>query len=80
MFSNIIRQSTHLMTNINIKKYKISKFKPSNEPIYLQWGCKITKEKNIKPNRYMTIQGIVDDYNRRWKKNITVDDYYKYFK
>ena len=37
--------------------------------------------KNLTPIiKKNTIQSIVDDYNRRWKKNITVEDYYKNFK
>uniref|UniRef100_A0A6C0C836 Uncharacterized protein n=1 Tax=viral metagenome TaxID=1070528 RepID=A0A6C0C836_9ZZZZ len=35
-----------------------------------------------KENNYSnhSIQSIVDDYNRRWKKNLTVEEYYKNFK
>ena len=35
-----------------------------------------------KNNNYSkhSIQSIVDDYNRRWKKNLTVEEYYKNFK
>jgi hypothetical protein len=35
-----------------------------------------------KENNYSkhSIQSIVDDYNKRWKKNITVEEYYKNFK
>ena len=35
-----------------------------------------------KKNNYSkhSIQSIVDDYNRRWKKNLTVEEYYKNFK
>ena len=35
-----------------------------------------------KENNYSkhSIQSIVDDYNKRWNKNITVEDYYKNFK
>ena len=35
-----------------------------------------------KENNYSkhSIQSIVDDYNRRWKKNLTVEEYYDNFK
>ena len=35
-----------------------------------------------KVNNYSkhSIQSIVEDYNRRWKKNLTVEEYYKSFK
>ena len=35
-----------------------------------------------KENNYSkhSIQSIVDDYNRRWNKNLTVEEYYKNFK
>ena len=33
----------------------------------------------LKTNYNYSIQMIVDDYNRRWKKNITVEEYLKNF-
>ena len=35
--------------------------------------------KSVRNNYNYSIQAIVDDYNRRWKKNITVEDYLKSF-
>ena len=32
-----------------------------------------------KNNHKYSIQSIVDDYNRRWKENITVEDYFENF-
>ena len=34
---------------------------------------------SLKTNYNYSIQMIVDDYNRRWKKNITVEEYLKNF-
>ena len=38
------------------------------------------KENNYKFKNHYTKQSLVDDYNKRWNKNITVEDYYKNFK
>jgi hypothetical protein len=35
-------------------------------------------EQKKKLEKY-NIKNIVDDYNRRWKQSITIEDYYKYF-
>ena len=34
---------------------------------------------SLRNNYNYSIKSIVDDYNRRWKKNITIEDYYKEF-
>ena len=38
------------------------------------------KKNNYKYKNEYTIQSVVDDYNKRWNKNITVEEYYKNFK
>lgn len=40
---------------------------------------KIYKQNNYKNNHNYSIQAIVEDYNSRWNKNITVEEYLKEF-
>lgn len=37
-------------------------------------------QKNIQKHKPSTISKLVNEYNTRWKKNITEEDFYKNFK
>ena len=94
MFRNFIRQSQPWTRNlsptgkynrndnigIKVDLSSIDNCSPTGENLDSHDNTLYHKSLYEKTNNYnYSVQVIVDDYNRRWKQNITVEDYLKDF-
>ena len=83
MIRNFVRQSRPWTNNVSpvIGRWNINDNIDHKSNLVNIDNCgdlKIPGAKENKNNNY-SIQAIVEDYNVRWKKNITVEDYLKNF-
>ena len=68
-------------TKFNLKcNYSNTTTDKKNSLSYIQKDNRIDTNNQLIQKKTQSLQNVIDEYNRRWKKNITIEDYYNNFR